>query len=254
MLLNRVLILGLMFVLWLVSIPLRDARIIDPFWGLGFVLLAWSSELQADGPNERAFLLAIMTTMWGVRLAGFLTWRNWGQGEDRRYQEMREHHGSRFTWISLFTVFGLQAILLWVIAMPLQVAIRSTDRFEMQLLDVAGVVLWLVGVLFESVGDWQLSRFKADPHNTGRVMDQGLWRYTRHPNYFGDFCVWWGLYLVAAAGGAWWTMFSPVLMSVLLLQVSGVTLLEKDIKQRRPDYERYQRRTSSFFPWPPKGS
>lgn len=249
---NLALILGLMLIVWLASVALRDASIIDPFWGLGFVMLAWSSWWQAEDSGGRAFLLVLLTSIWGVRLAVYLTWRNWGQDEDRRYRAMREKHGARFKWISLFTVFGLQALLLWIIALPLQAAIDTQRMLPLRWPDAIGFVLWLVGMFFESVGDWQLSRFQANPANQGKVLDRGLWRYTRHPNYFGDFCVWWGIYLIAAFGGTWWTIISPLLMSFLLLKVSGVSLLEKDISDRRPDYQRYQMRTSAFFPLPPK--
>jgi steroid 5-alpha reductase family enzyme len=221
---------------WLVSIARRDASLFDPFWGTGFVVVAWLACVLNRPVEPRAMLLAVLTTLWGLRLSLFLLWRNWGHGEDRRYRAMRDHWGPRFWWVSYVTVFLLQGVILW---------------FG---LDIAGLGLWTVGVLFESLGDWQLARFKADPANAGRVMDRGLWRYTRHPNYFGDFCVWWGLYLIAAAGGAWWTVGSPLLMSLFLMRVSGVTLLEQTIVDRRPDYAAYQRRTNAFFPGLPKGS
>jgi steroid 5-alpha reductase family enzyme len=249
---NLALILGMMFIVWLASVALRDASIIDPFWGLGFVVLTWSSWWQAEDSSDRAFLLVLLTSIWGGRLAAYLTWRNRGHGEDRRYRAMRDKHGARFKWISLFTVFGLQAVLLWIIAWPLQVAIDPQRMVPLYWPDAIGFILWLVGVLFESIGDWQLTRFQANPANQGKVLDRGLWRYTRHPNYFGDFCVWWGIYWIAAFGGAWWTIISPLLMSFLLMKVSGVSLLEKDISDRRPDYQRYQMRTSTFFPLPPK--
>jgi steroid 5-alpha reductase family enzyme len=165
---------------------------------------------------------------------------------------MRAHHGQRFWWVSLFTVFLLQGAILWFVALPILVATARRSFAPLGPLDLLGGLLWGLGLLFEAVGDWQLARFKAVPSNARHVMDRGLWRYTRHPNYFGDFCVWWGIYLVAAAGGAVWTIGSPLLMSVLLLKVSGVTLLENTIADRRPDYAAYQRRTNAFFPGPAK--
>ena len=255
MLLNSLLVVtAAMTCLWLISLARRDASIIDPFWGTGFVLVTWftlaSSPLAQS--VERTWLLAVLTTIWGLRLSLYLLWRNWGHDEDRRYRAMREHHGPRFWWISLLTVFLLQAVILWIVSLPIQAAMVAAESKPVGWLDLAGVALWSVGLFFETVGDYQMSRFQADPNNAGRVMDRGLWRLTRHPNYFGDFCVWWGLYLIASSGGAGWTIFSPLLMSFLLLKVSGVTLLEKTISDRRPDYAAYQARTSPFLPWPPK--
>jgi steroid 5-alpha reductase family enzyme len=233
-----------------------DASIVDPFWGTGFVAVAWFSLLSLPATQSvgRSWLLAIVTTIWGLRLSLFLLWRNWSHGEDRRYRAMRDHHGQRFWWVSLFTVFLLQGVILWIVSMPIQATMITMNANPFGWVDLAGVLLWGVGLFFESVGDFQMARFQADPQNAGRVMDRGLWRLTRHPNYFGDFCIWWGLYLIAAAGGAGWTIFSPLLMSFLLLKVSGVTLLEKTITERRPEYAAYQARTSSFLPWPPRRS
>lgn len=249
-------LLGAMLVLWLVSVARRDASVADVFWGAGFVLVAWTAlAMNAPAPG-RVWLATLLTSVWGLRLALHLGSRNWAahakHGEDRRYAAMRAHHGDRFWWVSLFTVFLLQGLLLWFVALPLQVAAVAKGASGFGLLDAAGSVLWATGFLFESVGDWQLARFKAEPRNAGKVMDRGLWRYTRHPNYFGDFCVWWGLYLLCTAGGAGWTILSPALMAFLLMRVSGVTLLESDIRDRRPDYAAYQARTSSFFPWFPR--
>jgi len=200
--------------------------------------------------SSRNMLVSLLTSAWGLRLAGYLDWRNLGKGEDYRYRAMRERFGTRFPWISLFAVFGLQGLIMWVVAVPIQTAHFGTAPLGW--IDAVGVFFWTVGWLFESVGDWQLARFKAIPDNRGKVMDGGLWRYTRHPNYFGDFMVWWGLYVIAAAAGGWWTIFSPVLMSFLLIRVSSVTLLERSLKQNRPGYEDYVARTNAFFPWPPK--
>jgi len=250
LLINLAAIAALTFLLWLVSLPLRDASIVDIFWGLGFVAVAWLSSTLAGFPGYRSLLVAALATIWGVRLSGYLAWRNIGHTEDRRYREMRARWGGRFPVVSLFTVFWLQALILWIVAFPLQTAAAS--EISLNLIDLAGVALWLIGLIFETVGDAQLARFKADPANAGRVLQSGLWRYTRHPNYFGDFLVWWGFYLVAAAGGAWWTVFSPLLMSVLLMKVSGVALLERSIAERRPEYRDYIERTNAFFPWPPR--
>ncbi|MCU0306261.1 MAG: DUF1295 domain-containing protein [Thermoleophilia bacterium] len=247
-------IAGVMLVTWLISLPLRNASIIDPVWPLGFVVVAWVAFAAADGDRARSLLIVALVTVWGLRLSGYLFWRNAGKGEDFRYAAMRRR-GSRFWLRSLLTVFALQGVLMWVVSLPAQMG-QVPDGAGPVALAVAGVALWGVGVLFETVGDWQLARFKRDPANRGKVMDRGLWRYTRHPNYFGDFCVWWGIFLVAATAGGWvWvSAVGPLLMSVLLIRVSGVALLEKDIAARRPGYAEYARRTSAFFPRPPRSA
>jgi steroid 5-alpha reductase family enzyme len=236
--------------LWAVSVARRDASIIDLYWGPGFALIAAVTALLADGAPARRLLVLALTVVWGLRLGGYLLWRNWGRGEDFRYRAMREQHGPRFARRSLVTVFGFQGLLMWVISLPVQVAQISPEPVPLGWLDALGCLLWSIGLLFESVGDFQMARFKADPENAGRVMDRGLWQYTRHPNYFGDFLVWWGLFVVALAVpyGAW-TVVSPILMSVLLMRVSGVPLLEQSLRERRPGYQEYVERTPSFFPW-----
>ncbi len=243
----------LMLTTWMISGLVKDASIVDLIWGFGFVLVVWTVLYFSAPVGTRGWLLVILTTVWGLRLSIYLTKRNLGKGEDFRYQEMRRKHGDRFFVVSLGTVFGLQALLMWVISLPLQSGIANSDPgLGVSLLDGAGTALWTVGLFFEAAGDWQLARFKADPANHGKVMDRGLWRYTRHPNYFGDLCVWWGFYLIAAAGGAWWTAVGPILMSALLIRYSGAGLLEKTIGKRRPGYDEYVRRTNGFFPGPPR--
>ncbi len=237
--------------LWLVSLRTRDVSIVDIFWGLGFVAIAWLSFGQAAGESTRATLVVGLTTLWGVRLAAYLGWRNWGQGEDCRYQAMRRHHGERFAIVSLGTVFGLQAVLMWIVSLPVQ-AVTVAPPAPFGVWDLLGLGLWVVGMFFESVGDLQLARFKADPANRGQVMDRGLWAWTRHPNYFGDFCVWWGLGSFAVAVGAWWSLLGPVVMSVLLMRVSGAALLERGLKKSKPGYAEYIARTPAFFPRPPR--
>ena len=237
----------LLFLLWIASVRIRDASIIDPFWGFGFVVVAWISYIRFGGTNPGPRLVTLLVTIWGQRLSGYLSWRNLGHEEDRRYAAMREKRGDSFWWKSLFIVFLLQAVLLVVISVPIQVAATSI-RVGIGWLGIVGCVVFAVGLFFETVGDWQLARFKSDTANSGKILDTGLWGLTRHPNYFGDFCVWWGLYLIAAAAGGWWTIFSPILMSFLLMRVSGVRLLESDIVERRPEYREYIRSTNAFFP------
>jgi steroid 5-alpha reductase family enzyme len=241
--------LGAMTLLWLASLARRDASIVDVWWGLGFVVIATVAHRYGPGA-ARADLVLAMVALWGLRLAGYLLWRNWGAEEDRRYQAMRRAWGERFWWVSYATVFLLQGALMWIVSLPAQHALASTQ--PLGALDVLGVGVFAVGLGFESIGDAQLARWKADPANAGRVMDRGLWRYTRHPNYFGDFLVWWGVWLVAAAApGGLWTAVGPAIMSLLLMRVSGVPLLERSLARRRPGYDAYRRRTSAFFPWPP---
>lgn len=238
---------------WLVSRIRRDASIVDIGWGPGFAAIALVGFGLAGGWAGRRWLVLVLTAIWGLRLGAYLWWRNHGQPEDYRYQAMRRHHGERFAWVSLYTVFGLQGAVMWIVSLPVQMAQIAPTPSHWTALDLLGIGLWLVGVTFESVGDWQLARFKADPANRGQVMDRGLWRYTRHPNYFGDFCVWWGLFAIAlATPGAWWTAIGPALMSFMLMRVSGVPMLERNMTRRRPGYAEYVARTSAFFPWPPR--
>jgi steroid 5-alpha reductase family enzyme len=236
--------------LWAASLPLRDASIADVFWGLGFVLVAWTSWIVGEATATRVQLLVALITVWGMRLAAFLLWRKWGEHEDRRYAAMRERNAPIFWWSSVFSVFLLQGLLIWFVSLPVQTAAWRDDRSPWTWLDGLGLVLWSTGIFFEGVGDWQLAKFRSNPANNGRVLDRGLWRYTRHPNYFGDFCVWWGVYLIAAAGGAAATIASPAVMSLLLLRVSGVALLERTMAERRPEYAEYKRRVNAFFPGP----
>ena len=247
---NLLLIFGVFAVLWLASLKLRDASIVDPCWGAGFVLLAWATYTRLAVPGQRATLLVSLVSLWGMRLSLYLFWRNWEKDEDRRYRAMREKHGERFWWISLLTIFLLQAVLLWFISWPVQLGMLS--EVPLGAFDAVGTLICLVGIAFESIGDWQLARFKADPAHKGRVMQSGLWRYTRHPNYFGDALVWWGLFIIALGAGGWWTVFSPLLMNYLLVNVSGVAMLESTLKTRKPEYAEYIRRTSAFIPRPPK--
>jgi steroid 5-alpha reductase family enzyme len=244
-------ILGVMTLLWLVSLALRNSSIVDIFWGTGFVIANWVYfALTPDGLMARKLLLSILVTVWGLRLSLYVLWRNWGKPEDFRYQKWRQEHGEKWWWRSFFQVFALQGVLLLIISAPLLAAhLYATPGLT--LLDWLAVPVWAIGFFFEAMGDWQLARFKANPANKGKVMNQGVWRYTRHPNYFGDAAQWWGYYLVALAAGGWWTVFSPILMTTLLVRVSGVALLEKTMDER-PGYREYIETTSAFVPWLPR--
>lgn len=243
--------LAIMLVLWILATLRRDVSLVDIYWGLGFPVVAWLA-LFRSGSAPRPLVMAILVTVWGVRLAAYLLWRKWGEGEDRRYTAMRDHHGPKFWWVSLFTVFLLQGVILWWVAFPFQVAAVHAGPKAMTWSDITGAALWLVGFLLEVIGDTQMARFQSDAANKGQVMDRGLWRYTRHPNYFGEFLMAWGYYLLSLAAGGGWTFLSPLIMTALLLKVSGVSLLESTITARRPGYTDYQRRTNAFLPWPPR--
>lgn len=240
----------LAFLTWVVSYVKGDVSIVDSVWSLLLSLAGVSYAVTLPQTGPRMLLIMTLLMAWAVRLAGYITWRNWGESEDRRYQAIRARNQPHFEWKSLYLVFVLQAVLAWIVSLPLLPALASSAALGV--LDYAAAALVVFGLLFESAGDAQLAAFKARPENRGKVMASGLWRYTRHPNYFGEFCVWWGFFLFALAAGAWWAVISPLLMSVLLLKVSGVTLLEQDIAERRPQYRDYVRRTNAFFPGPPK--
>jgi steroid 5-alpha reductase family enzyme len=247
-------ILVLMTILWLISLVLKNASIVDIFWGTGFVIAAWIYfAFSPDGSIARKYLTSILTTIWGLRLTIYILWRNWGKPEDFRYQKWRQESGKIWWWKSFFQVFLLQGFLMWIISAPLLAAQFSATPERLTALDFFAVLIWVVGFFFEAVGDLQMARFKTDPANKGRVMEKGVWRFTRHPNYFGDATQWWGYYLIALSVGGWWTLFSPVLMTALLLRVSGVSLLEKTL-ETRPGYKEYIERTSAFIPWFPKRS
>ncbi len=235
-------------IVWIVSLAKRDVSIVDSLWSVFFVLAAVTYVTTAPMLGPRISLVLPLVVVWGVRLAGYITWRNWGDAEDRRYQAIRARNEPNFAVKSLYLVFILQAVIAWVVSLPLLGA--ATGQAALGWLDLVGVAVCVVGIAFESIGDYQLARFKADPANAGEVMDRGLWRYTRHPNYFGDFCVWWGFYLLALSAGAWWSLPGPLLMSFFLLKVSGVALLEQDIAERRPKYASYVKSTNAFFPGP----
>lgn len=241
---------ALAVVVWAASVAKRDVSIVDSAWG--FLVFVPAAVFAAALPHTgvRTPLVLALAAAWALRLGGHIAWRHRGQPEDRRYQAIRARNQPGFAWKSLYLVFGLQAVLAWIVALPLMGAIASAAPWTA--FDAAGLALFAFGFLFEGVADAQLAHFKADPAHRGRVMDRGLWRYSRHPNYFGECCLWWGVWLIAAGAGAWWSVVSPVLMTLLLLKVSGVTLLERDITERRPGYADYVRRTNAFIPWSPR--
>jgi steroid 5-alpha reductase family enzyme len=233
---------------WAICTTRRNVGLVDIFWPVFLLVAALCFARGVGVPGSRALLVLTLAGIWALRLAAHLAVRNWNAPEDHRYQVIRARNQPGFEWKSLYLVFGLQAVLAFIVSLSLFAAVASPAALN--LLDGVGALLIVVGLLVETIADTQLAAFRDDPASRGQVLDRGLWRYSRHPNYFGEFCVWWGFYLLALATGAWWAVVSPVLMSVLLLRVSGVTLLEKDIGQRRPDYARYVARTNAFFPGP----
>lgn len=237
------------FAFWIVSLAKRDVSVVDILWPLLF-LIAGISTFFLSEPGPRAVLMLTLVAVWAFRLSIYLAWRNFRNGEDRRYRAIRQNNEPRFWLKSLYLIFAFQVTIAWIIALPVVAAVES--GVPLRWLDGLGVALWSIGFVFETVGDYQLARFKADAGNRGRILDSGLWRYTRHPNYFGNACVWWGIFLIALASGAWWTVVSPLLMTYLLLKFSGVPMLEDSIVARYPQYRDYRQRTSSFLPWFPR--
>ncbi|SEK58319.1 Steroid 5-alpha reductase family enzyme [Roseateles sp. YR242] len=238
---------------WAVSVRMKDASLADRVWSVFIAAPALLYGALA-GADARLLVMLAIAVLWALRLGLYITIRNWGHGEDRRYQAMRARNQPGFALKSLWLVFLLQAVLGWVVSAPLLAAAHE-DRSAWGLLDSLGAVVAASGLLVEAIADAQMARFRRQASRQGRVMDTGLWRYSRHPNYFGECCLWWGLGMMAVSAGEWgaaWSLASPLLMTFLLLRVSGVTLLEKDMEERHPAYRDYIARTSVFIPWPPK--
>lgn len=246
-------IICLMSFLWIISIIIKNVSIVDLFWGFGFVLTNIYYFISTEGLGSRKIILLILVSLWGLRLSGYLAWRNLGKGEDFRYKQFRSNYGEkRYWWISFFQTFLLQGVLMWLISAPLLGAQYFGPDKGPGILDYAGLMLWITGFIFETGGDFQLARFKADPSNKGKVLTTGLWHYTRHPNYFGDSAIWWGYGLFCLAAGSLLPVFGSLLMTALIIKVSGVALLEKNLVDKKPEYREYIEKTSSFFPWFPK--
>lgn len=241
------------FGLWIASRIKKDVGIVDSFWPLMIfaagVCFLFFTEMKL---TERHGVVLLLLTAWAIRLSFHIAWRNWGQEEDSRYQAIRENNQPNFEFKSLYIVFLLQAFLAVIVALPLMSIFSSSG--DISTLDYLALALWFTGMFFETVGDLQLARFKSSNINKGKVLNSGLWRYTRHPNYFGEFCIWWAFFLFAVASGYWWSIVSPILMTILLLKVSGVSLLESTISERRPEYASYCKTTNAFFPWLPKNT
>lgn len=246
-------VLGLMTFLWLCSIYLKNVSIVDNFWGIGFVLATLVYALHVEVLHTRMKVVLILVIVWGLRLSVHLMIRNHGKGEDYRYREFRQRYGAhRYWWFSFFQVFLLQGVLVLIISLPQLGVALETHANTLNLIDYIGLFVWAVGFVFEAVGDWQLTVFKRDPANKGKLLTTGLWRCTRHPNYFGDAAVWWGFGILAIASGAYWYSIGSVIMTYLIIKISGVAMLEKSLVEKKPGYEEYIHRTSAFLPWFPK--
>ena len=246
------LILAMMSTLWIVSVILKNASIVDLFWGLGFVAVNTFYFINSDITVAKTILL-VLVTIWGLRLSIYLAWRNIGKGEDFRYKEFRKKYGEKnYWWISFFQTFLLQGVLMWIISMTLYGVNRYSTSHELSIIDYLAVFVWLVGFIFEAGGDRQLARFKSNLLNKGKVLNSGFWHYTRHPNYFGDSAMWWAYALFCLSAGSFGLVAGSVIMTLLIINVSGVALLEKSLKVQKPEYADYIKRTSSFLPWFPK--
>jgi steroid 5-alpha reductase family enzyme len=260
LLVNFVILMGVALILWVIAVQIDDASFVDSYWGGGMALLAAISWLRLDAPGPLATLLAVMAVLWGVRLAVhiFVRWRK--EGEDKRYKMIlkKDREAGRFAIAALTRVFLFQSVLLFLVSSSAQYGILQAGSVQpISGLALVGAALWLIGMIFEVVGDRQLAKFKADPANAGKVLDTGLWKYTRHPNYFGDACVWWGIWIAAASAG-WWvaaiTFVGPLFLTFTLTKWSGAPLLEGGMQrgEKGDAYSEYKRRTSPFIPWPPR--
>jgi steroid 5-alpha reductase family enzyme len=247
------LILVLVTGLWVLSVILKNVSIVDLFWGFGFVVVNAFYVLTSGDLNARKILLLVLVSVWGLRLSIYLGWRNLGKGEDFRYQEFRRKYGpERYWWVSYFQTFLLQGVLMMIVSLPLLAVCAGRGSGTLGVIDFIGIFVWLTGFTFEAGGDFQLARFKKIPKNKGKVLNTGFWKYTRHPNYFGDSAVWWAYALFSLAAGGYWQIVGSVIMTLLIIKVSGVALLEKTLTESKPQYRDYIRKTSSFLPWFPK--
>ncbi|RRN65215.1 DUF1295 domain-containing protein [Caulobacter sp. 602-1] len=256
-LVNAGVILAVFVAAWAICVAMRDVTPVDSLWGLGMGVVAVATYLQTGGGTQRRMVMTGICVAWALRLGGYMLWRWRDHGPDGRYVRMlakaKEERGWGFAHAAFRMVFMLQMPLLWMVCLPVQLGQIADTPTQLGVLGLVGAGLAIFGLLFESLADWQLVRFKKSPDNAGKVMDRGLWRYTRHPNYFGDACVWWGLFLIAAETQLGLvSIIGPIWLVFTLTRWSGVPTVEGRMRRRKPDYEDYMRRTSGFFPWPPK--
>lgn len=246
-------ILALVTLLWIWSVFIKNVSIVDIFWGFGFVVINVIYAYMSGVLNARKILILTLVSIWGIRLVIYLAIRNIGKGEDFRYQEFRRNYGpKRYWWFSFFQTFLLQGVLIMIISLPLLGIHSSATSGDLNVLDYLGILVWIIGFTFETVGDFQLARFKKNVKNKGKVLNKGFWKYTRHPNYFGDSAVWWAYGIFSIAAGSYWQIIGSIIMTLLIIKISGVSLLEKTLKDTKPQYRDYIQKTNSFFPWFPK--
>lgn len=247
------LILVLVTLLWVLSAMIKNVSIVDLFWGFGFVVVNAFYVFTSGELNDRKILVLFLVSVWGLRLSIYLAWRNLGKGEDFRYQEFRRKYGpERYWWVSYFQTFLLQGALMMIVSLPLLAVSAGNGSNTLGLLDFIGIFVWVTGIVFEAGGDFQLAGFKKNPKNKGKVLNTGFWKYTRHPNYFGDSAAWWAYALFSLASGGYWQIIGSVIMTLLIIRISGVALLEKTLIDTKPEYRDYLRKTSAFLPWFPK--
>ena len=244
------LILILSTLLWVLSVIIKDASIVDLFWGISYLIVNSFYFFLSNDWNTRKLLLLVLVGIWGLRLSIYLSIRNIGKGEDFRYQQFRKDFGpKRYWWISFFQTFLLQGVLILLVSLPLLGVNASSSSGNLNFFDYLAILFWFIGFVFETGGDYQLSQFKKNPNNNGKILNTGFWKYTRHPNYFGDFAVWWAFSFFSLAAGSYWQIIGSAIMTFLLLKVSGVALLEKTLKSNKPQYVDYIQKTNAFFPW-----
>ncbi|TXG35781.1 DUF1295 domain-containing protein [Seonamhaeicola maritimus] len=246
-------ILALVTLLWIWSVFIKNVSIVDIFWGFGFVIVNTFYVFMSGEINDRKLLTLALVGIWGLRLSIYLAYRNIGKGEDFRYQEFRKKYGpKRYWWFSYFQTFLLQGALIMIVSLPLLGINTSDSTGTLYVFDYLGLLVWLIGFTFEAGGDYQLARFKRNTKNNGKVLNTGFWKYTRHPNYFGDSAVWWSFGLFSIAAGSYWQIVGSIIMTLLIIKISGVSLLEKSLNETKPKYKDYVQKTNSFFPWLPK--
>lgn len=243
----------LVSLLWLWSVLIKNVSIVDIFWGFGFVVVNAFYVFNLEQIAPRNLLLLLLVSIWGLRLTIYLAVRNIGKGEDFRYQQFRKDYGEKcYWWFSYFQVFLLQGVLILIVSLPLLGVHSSETSSTLIWLDYIALLVWSIGFSFEAGGDYQLYQFKKNPNNKGKVLNTGFWKYTRHPNYFGDAAVWWAYALFSIAAGGYWQIIGAIIMTLLIIQVSGVALLEKTLHKTKPKYKEYIEKTNSFFPWFPE--
>jgi steroid 5-alpha reductase family enzyme len=243
----------LVTLLWIWSVFIKNVSIVDIFWGFGFVVVNTFYAFTSGELTPKKILLLVLVSFWGLRLTIYLANRNLGKGEDFRYQEFRRDYGTkRYWWFSYFQTFLLQGGLIMIISLPLLGVHSGSSSGDFSLLDYFGIIVWIIGFSFEAGGDYQLARFKRGSNNKGKVLNTGFWKYTRHPNYFGDAAVWWAYAIFSIASGSYWQIIGSVIMTLLIIKISGVALLEKTLINTKPQYKEYIQNTNSFFPWFPK--